>query len=190
MKPIEFINQRKLNDITKISLSIITGFDGYTKTSMSLDSFRLACLNGMVVKDTSINVSFKNTKGNIGRASSLCYDASRVIANMDNVAEQFKQLNSLDILETDVNKFMFKLLGYSQKEYNELNANKRNILDKINASVGLEFSRSGATAWGLLNGITHYTNHIANAKNREDYIYFDTGAKMNTKAQGLVLAML
>jgi hypothetical protein len=49
-------------------------------------------------------------------------------------------------------------------------------MDKINESIELEFSRTDA-AFGLFNGITHYTNHVASEKADDltEYIYLGTG---------------
>jgi hypothetical protein len=189
VKNIEFINKAKLHDITNVFVNLSTGFDGYTKTSLYLSIERLVCLNGMKATRTEFAVSFKNTKGNFGKASAICDDVVKAIEGVTTLEEGFKRLNSVDVKVADVDTFLLKVLGYNRKDYAELNTNKRNIFDRINESLGLEMARSGNTLWGMLNGVTHYTNHIANANDRNDYVYIDSGMKMNEVAQRAVYEM-
>lgn len=189
IRPIEFINKAKLHDITNVYVNLGTGFDGFTKTSLFLTVERLVCTNGMKATKTEFAVSFKNTKGNFGKVSSICDDVAKSIASIETLEAGFRRLNSVDVVSTDVDAFLLKVLGYNRKDYADLNTNKRNIFDRINESLGLEMARSGNTLWGMLNGITHYTNHIASANDRSDYVYIDSGMKMNEVAQRAVYEM-
>jgi hypothetical protein len=67
------------------------------------------------------------------------------------------------------------------------------ILETLETAIALEFERTGITAFGLLQGATYYTNHLANSSKKisnDEYIRNFQGAKTNDKAQELVFAML
>ena len=186
-----FINMMGKEDTSNVSLNLQTGFDGYTKTSMFLTTYRLICSNGMKAMKTEFSVSFKNTKGNIGKVSALSQDVAKAIDNMEDLNSMVLRLNNKQVDQRQVDEYLLKVLGYNQKDYNELNTNKQNILDKINGSIQLEFNRTGSSLWGLVNGITHYTNHVASEnKNKVDYLLYDSGATMNNKAQKVAVSML
>jgi len=75
-------------------------------------------------------------------------------------------------------------------QYAEYTKRKQSVLDQINESVAIEMKDAGSTAWALLNGITRYTNHMANFASKDDYIYADTGMFMNNRAQVHALKLL
>lgn len=52
-----------------------------------------------------------------------------------------------------------------EKLGNELSTRKTNIISSINYSIDRECADLGNNAFGLFNGITHYTTHIKNSKN-------------------------
>lgn len=189
IRPIEFTNKAKLQDITNVYVNLGTGFDGFTKTSLYLTVERLVCLNGMKATKTEFTVSFKNTKGNLGKTSSLCIDVAKSISSIKTLEAGFRHLNSIDVSGNDVDAFLLKVLGYNRKDYNDLHLTKQKTLDRINESLGIEMARSGNTLWGVLNGFTHYTNHIAEAENRADYVYMTSGMKMNDTAQRVAYEM-
>jgi len=179
---VSFKNIRGQEDESLVSLNLQTGFDGLTKTSLYLSTFRLICTNGMKASVTEFTTSFKNTQGNVGKAVTLCNDISKGIAQMPKLDEMYRFLNTVSVNQEQVDAFLTKVTGYDLKEYNEFSSRKRNILDKINESIALEFGRTGTSAFGLLNGITHYTNHVASGSDNKDFVFVESGASLNDKA--------
>ncbi len=58
----------------------------------------------------------------------------------------------------------------------------KNKLLQINKSIETEIQLEGATLWGLFNGITRFTNHVATTKDRQSYLM--TGAGYDTNVTG------
>ena len=56
-------------------------------------------------------------------------------------------------------------MNEEEKLGNELSTRKSNIIANMNYSIQRECADLGENAFGLFNGITHYTTHIKNAKN-------------------------
>jgi len=186
---ISFKNMRGHEDESIVKLNVQTGFDGHTKTTMFLTTFRMICANGMKATKTEFAVSYKNVKGNVGKVLSMCEAVSQAVSQQDQLKELYTHLNSIKVGQKEVNDFLLKVTGLDQAQYNEMNAAKRKRLDAINESVAIEFNRTGATAFGLLNGITHYTNHVVDAENRQDYLYIDSGVELNDKALKFALEL-
>lgn len=187
---ISFKNMAGKDDVMDLHVNLQTGFDGQTKTSMYISSYRMICSNGMKAHTTEFSTSFKNTKGNVGKANLMVNDLEKSFKLATNFKEMVKELDSKQISSSDVDDFIFKVTGLRQKEYNDMSTRSRNILDNINRSIGIEFSDTGSTAWGLVNGITRYTNHMASASNRTDFLFADSGMALNDKAQKFALQLL
>lgn len=217
MHPLSFKNNKGVNDLTNMWLTFTTSYDGSKSNVIGLYTERLVCTNGMVRSKLEGTLKGRNTTN--GKAKILSY--SEEVAQIVNSANDFKkQLEALDKVKPtkkQIETFKLQLLGYnketlkeSDKKLAEENAKaeakaggkvraknndaKYKILADVEKAIDLEFERTGATAFGLLQGITYYTNHIANASSKKydsaEYIRFFTGAKTNDKAQDLVLEML
>jgi hypothetical protein len=189
IKTLGFKNLKGEDDEMIVKINLATGFDGLTKTSLFISCFRMVCSNGMKAWQTEFSISFKNTKGNIGKASSLCYDIARATDQINDFEAYIKQLNRTSVGKAKVDEFLFKTLGYNEALRSEIGTAKQNTLNAVQESIELEFSRTGSTLWGLVNGITHYTNHVAKTDNRNDYILVGGGLKLNDLAQKTALEM-
>ncbi len=190
LKSIEFKNDRKVGDVTDVSLCIQTGFDGLTKTSLYLYTHRLICTNGAKATNTEFQASFKNTKGNQGKVVGLCNDVSKAVMQLDGLKELYTALDKVQVNQTLVNEYLKKVMDLDIHKSEEWSPRKQNIYDAINESIALEFGRTGATLFGLYNGVTHYTNHVVSGSDRPDFIFVDNGAKLNDKALSFVTALV
>lgn len=182
LKTIEIKNDRKKGDITDVYLQLQTGFDGQTKTSLYLYTKRLICLNGMKKSFTEFQASFKNTKGNQGKILGLCNDVAKAVNKVDEVKDLYLHLDNIQINQRIINDYVKKVADLDVNLSVDWSTRKRNIYENIMSAIDLEMNRTGSTAFGLLNGITYYTNHLASGSENEDFVFVDSGAKMNDKA--------
>jgi hypothetical protein len=183
VKKITFMNALGVEDTTTVNLTLQTGFDGWTSTVIYASTYRLICANGMKAIQTEFSSTFKNVKGNVGKVQAITEDVVRFIASMKDYEDNLVKLNDTKVSKVQIDRVLNKVFGMNRKDYLTWSSRKQNNFDAINKSVGLEIERTGQTAFGLMNGITHYTNHVASTKNREDYLFVDSGLEYNTKAQ-------
>ena len=59
----------------------------------------------------------------------------------------------------------------------------------MNKSIELEIGRTGATLFGLYNGLTHYANHEINTKDK-DSVFSGVGSKLIAKAEKVMLELV
>lgn len=201
LKTMEFTNLRGQKDENIVSLNIQTGFDGYTATTLYLSMFRMVCTNGMKINTTEFKTKFKNTIGNVGKIQLLCDDVTKAMDKTDNLLELVDKLDKVEITTKRKNEFIKKVLGYNLEDKDQLTTRKRNILQSIEDSIALEISLSGGNLWGLVNGITRYTNHEVKTFDqskmtmdefntvKDTYIYAETGEKTNAKALQIAMEM-
>jgi hypothetical protein len=188
-KTISFKNLRGQQDESIININLQTGYDGLTKTSLFLSTYRLICSNGMKANFTEFTASFKNTQGNKNKINNICTDVAKSLNMFDNLEQLILHLNSVPVTQLAVKNFLHSLTGINIDKKEEESTRALNIYNDLLQSIEIEFRRTGASAWGLLNGVTHYTNHVATAENRQDYILVDKGETLNRKAQELVSVM-
>lgn len=190
LKTIGFTNLRGIQDESVIYLNLQTGFDGLTKTSIYLSMFRMVCTNGMKALKTEFTLSVKNTIGNTGKINFMVNDVRRAVNSANDIQPLLEQLNRRTVTQTEIDQYLLKVTGMDRKTIKDESTRKQNIFDSINKSVGLELSRTGNSLFGLLNGITHYTNHGTNKIDVEQHIFIESGLQMNDKAQAVALEML
>ena len=190
LKEFDILNGKKKVDSHQIEARFQTGFDGRTKNTFFINTHRLICENGMKVGISEFSTSFKNTKGNIGKITSLANDFKLIQQNGEKTEQFLIAASSKNISQKHIDDCLNLLLGI--KDRSEISTRKTNILDSINESISLEIGRTGANMLGLLNGITHYTNHSVKKSeiDRLDYIYSDSGESLNNKAFEFVFANL
>jgi len=186
-KPFE-VKSKIVGDVFQTNLNFITGFDGLTKTSLSFSVLRLICSNGAKRWGKDIELSFKNTSGNVGK---LEYFGTQIIelgSDITRYKETLDKLAKKEVTQSQIDSFMKKVFGFNQAEYKELSTRKRNILDRINQSVAIEQNSLGTNAYSLLQGITRYTTH--EISNSPDDLFFGGAATINAKAHVESIALL
>jgi len=190
-EPISFKNKAKKVDDIETRIVLETGFDGRTKTSLSIETLRLVCTNGMTVKDSVSTLAIKNTLGNKGKIIIATNSILRYSQSVRDYKEQLLKFDATAVSSKDVDMFITNLLGYSPKDRASLEKRQILRLDAFQESLNLEFSRTGATVWGLLNGATHYTNHVASKdKDSYEYVTVGSGKAFNDKSQALAVSLL
>jgi hypothetical protein len=200
-----FKNARKLNDITEVRLSLKWGYDGRTKWDLGLFDYRLVCLNGMVRKGKGVQVKFKNYRDNAERLEFACEQFQEVINHASDMKELAKQLDRTQILQKDITDAISKVFdvnwakGLTADGKKAISPAKMDTLNAALESINLEIDRTGSTAWGLLNGFTHFASHRGtyqhpgqenSVEDRTAYLVDGQGADINERAQAAILELL
>jgi len=214
LAPLDFENTMGLRDVTENKLTFSTSYDGSKSSAISLYTVRQICSNGMMGWGMETVLKGKNTQGGKNKILTYCDEVMHIVEEVKKFNIKMRELDIQKVGKAEVEAFKLKLLGYNKEsllskpkrlvkkvdkktgvesivEDANQDSKKFAILDRINESIELEFSRTGETKFGLLQGITHYTNHVANGSKTvtdEEYIRFYAGAKMNDMAQQLVFA--
>jgi hypothetical protein len=189
LEPISYINLRKQEDVTIPTLNLQIGLNGKVVTSMFLSTLRLVCTNGAKKSFTEFKTSFKNVKGNQGKIVGMFDDVVRCMEEVKDVKELYARMQKVEINQDVVNTYLKRVADIDMKMYNEYAKVKQNSIDAMNKSIELEIGRTGATLFGLYNGLTHYANHEINTKDK-DSVFSGVGSKLIAKAEKLVLELV
>lgn len=189
MGVIKFTNLRGEIDESIVTLNLQTGYDGKTKTSMYLSTFRLVCSNGMKASVTELECSFKNTKNSPVKVLNIIGDIQKQLKNFETLDFTYNKLNERKVTQAEIDAYVEKVSGFKLDEVKE-NSKADKVLKEMYKGIEIEIERTGQTAYGLLQGITYYTNHLAKNSDNPDYIYLDSGLKTNDKAYNEAVKML
>lgn len=186
-----FNNAKGQADETELFLNFWTGFGGTSRTEIGLYSKRLICSNGMRIIQSETELNVKHTVNMNAKVLLYCEQLMKTIAKVQETSKIWQQMDSQQVDSETVKKFAEKIAGVKKDEQiDKLSTRKANILNQVNEAIAQEFTRTGATVWGLLNGATNYTNHFASGSDNEDYILVNSGAKVNELAQKEAIALL
>ena len=153
----------------------------------------------MVAKGIEGYIKGRNTIGGKTKVLIFVEDIAKIINSAKNFREQMELLDKKKVTRKQIEEFKLKMFGYNkeslikeEKETDKPLKAKHNFIDAIDEAIDLEIKRTGQTLFGLLQGVTYYSNHVAQRSeqiSQAEYIRFFQGAKTNDKAQELIFEM-
>lgn len=169
-----------VNDVLRTKLHFITGFDGLTKTCITFFTERLKCTNGARSWKKEFVLAFKNTAKNVNKSLNMCNEIFMVQEQMEDYQALLNRLTQKEFDENDKTLILNSLLEIRPDTV--ISPRKKNILDDINRSVGIEEAELGKSYFALLQGITRYNTHV-----RQKDLMFGSGAALNRRAHELIV---
>lgn len=178
-------------------LTLGVGFDGGRSFFIGHVNEYLRCENqfASIVKDFKSRL----TVNNMVRVEDIIKNIGTYSDYEKKLYENFQKFQNVKVDEKIVQECVARLIGLSDeeramspKELEEaLSSQKLNKKDEILASVRTEMAELGSNAWGLFNGVTHYTTHTMNSRGSNELsTMFGAKNKANQIAYGLGLELL
>jgi hypothetical protein len=206
-KPLSKLRDEDL-DVTKLYLTFSTSYNGSKPNTISLFTHRLICKNGMVANKLEGTLKGRNTMN--GKLNILSYgeEVAKIINGTKDFKKKMEELDKIVLSDEQIEDLKLKIFGFNNETEQAKKLKLKNpeksvskndlLLKKIDESIQTEFARTGKTAFGLLQGVTFYTNHVANVKEKNqkqkysnsEYIRFNQGVKTNNKAQELLFGLI
>jgi hypothetical protein len=195
--PIKKINLNKYadrRDIVETFMLCTTSFDGTQSTRSAVLTQRLICTNGMVLNEKHAYNAFRHTDNMNIKALAVTEAMAKSLTPIVEFKEFAEKLSEIKLTQSDRNRIIERITGYSVKDYAKLHRAKQNILDGINNGLVFEKNNMGVnnTAWSLFNAFTYHTNHdldgsLVDTKNIT--LTVGAGTKLNNKVQKEFKAM-
>lgn len=178
-------------------LTLGVGFDGGRSFFIGHTNNYLRCTNafGSIVKDFTSRL----TKNNMVRVEDIIKNIGVYREYERKLYENFVKFQEVKVDERIVQECVARLIGLTAEERalspreleKELSAQKLNKRDDILASVRTEMAELGNNAWGLFNGVTHYTTHVMSSRGSDEMsTMFGAKNAANQIAYGLGLELL
>jgi len=174
-------------------LTLGVGFNGNRSFFIGHTNTYLRCTNEFhsIVKDFTSRL----TKNNMVRVADIIQNIETYREYEAKLYENFKKFEKVPVSEGIISELMARLLKLNDEERmmtpkeleEHLSTQKLNKKDAIMASVRTEMAELGDNAWGLLNGVTHFTTHVMSgneisgmfgAKKEANHIAYDLGLEL------------
>lgn len=148
----------KVGDIVEERFNISNSHDGSRSLSLSFGHVVLSCTNGMTRFDKKASISIRHTANMKKKLEQMLSGWSSVALESQKMVEGYEKMMDKKVGEKEM-KHIFKLVAGvdPQEDIRNLSTRKTNIITDLRNSVVTEMSYKGQTAWGLFNGVTHFT---------------------------------
>ena len=177
-------------DLIKRYLLVHTGFDGATANNFRLVSERVVCHNTLTMamgeNTTSISVAH-NTEVD---EDEVMAHLGLIQSGLDRFEDEVNQLAEFQVDLEQAVAFFATLLGKEGVTVNddgkvEYSNNFKKMFSLYEAGTGQELRSSHHTAWGLVNAVTEYQDHVVKARDggtRLNSAWFGQGALRKQRA--------
>ena len=163
-------------------LMIGNSFDGSTGFFIGNSNVMIRCKNRFSKNFRQLQVN--HTKNNSLRVDGLVQYFDSFMNQRKQLFENMERFSDVKIDESIIKSLVERLAKMNEEERlgNEVSTRKSNIISNMNYSIQKECLDLGDNAFGLFNGITHYTTHVKNAKNATFGNPFGTANELNQTA--------
>jgi hypothetical protein len=156
------INGLKVGDTVQEKLSLVNSHDGSKAFGLSFGHVVLSCLNGQTRFDRKGFFSIRHTASISEKIKAFSKALPYVLSESDRMIESYHRMIDRPITEREQQNVIQIMTDVKPTTvWEELSTKKQNILQDLHQSMTEEMSYKGQSAWGLLNGVTHYTTKNA-----------------------------
>jgi len=164
-------------------LTLGVGFDGGRSFFIGHVNKYLRCSNefASIVKDFTSRL----TKNNMIRVEDIIKNIGTYREYEEKLYQNFIKFQEVEVSEKLVQECAARIAGLTteeialpmKKRFEEVSKQKLNKIDEVMASLRGECAELGSTAWGMFNGVTHYTTHVMSNRGSSQEISTMFGAK-------------
>ena len=165
---------------------VVDSNDGSIGLSYGISNTVLSCANQLYLFASKGN-TVKHTKNININADEI---AGRLHEELMDFDRQINYSKTRSIDDSIVRHLVMRLMKLPvhihSEEYNDdkiVSKKTKNKVDKLLDCIAKETSEKGDTGWGLLNGVTYYTNHVLQNKERDPHgiekLLFSNANKIN-----------
>ena len=155
-------------------LVIGNSFDGSSALFVGYNSHMIRCENQFT--DSTRIFSSKHVKGMKGSDFTVQDVLSHFKQQKRATLRKFEKMEQTIVSDREINRLIKLLLGENDHEI------IRPKEQKLRASIRREMDYFGNNAWGLFNGVTHYTSNIINNGNNTFGNVSGSSQRMNNQA--------
>jgi len=186
-------------DVLKPYLLLATGMDGKFSTKASFTTVRVVCNNTLQIalhkNEDVVRVTHRNTfdeqkvKAELGLVDSK-FDQFITAAESLAAKKVTSRADQLDFLASVTNPDFVDLERTEQVEYIEQSQVMTGLKDAYDNFAGQQLESAKGTAWGLVNGVTAYLDHMRNTQTDDARLagaWFGSGKAMKQRALEMAL---
>ncbi len=182
----EFIGK---SDVKRF-ITALNSHNGSSSIGFGSSNTVVVCSNTFYKAYKDIN-KFRHTATASDRIKLAMADLRRAIELDEKLMKNFKIMSDTPLRDEVFASILKKCFNADlDARQGETTPQKVKQLERINQAISTELDLEGATLWGLFNGVTRFTNHYSNTKNREEYIMTGGGYQTNLVAYETIMAWI
>ena len=172
----------------KRNITALNSHDGTSAIAFGTSSTVVICENtfNMAMKDSSME-RVRHTQTAPQRVRVMLQGLQRALLGEERIIETFKFMANVDLKDEMAEGIISRILKRGMKvdetKTADLSTRRKNQLIQLDGAISRELRDEGATLWGLFNGVTRYTNHVAAPEGKSfEYVTMGSGARINEVA--------
>ena len=162
-------------------LVIGNSFDGSSSLFIGYNSHMIRCENQFT--DATRIVSSKHLKGRIDDDFAITEILAQFQRQKIATLRKFEKMEQTKVSDREINRLIKLLLGETNQEQ------MRPKEKRLRASIRREMDYFGNNAWGLFNGVTHYTSNVINNGNNTFGNVSGSSQRMNNQAMQFLMQL-
>jgi phage/plasmid-like protein (TIGR03299 family) len=168
-------------------ITALNSHNGSSSIGFGSSNTVVICQNTFYKAYKDIN-KFRHTASAGDRIKLAMADLRRAIELDEKLMKNFKVMSATP-LRDDVFAKVLKACFKADLDapQGDTSVQKVKMLERVNSAISTEIDLEGATLWGLFNGVTRYTNHCSNTKNKEEYVMTGGGYQTNLVAYETIM---
>lgn len=177
-------------------LLLATSYDGTMATTAMFTSVRVVCHNTLTLANNKAESAIRVPHSTNFDHHDVKIDLGIYSGQLKAFEEKANALAKVTVGKKQALDFIFNLLKEKEVDIEACSTRKANIIGNIldlhlGKAKGANFRSSQNTAWGLLNAVTEYVDHVQgnNVNNRFKSAQFGAGAKLKEKAFADILTL-
>lgn len=179
---LENIDLQSINGTpVKEFLVIGNSFDGSSALFIGYNSHMIRCENQFT--DATRIVSSKHLKGRIDDDFAITEILAQFQRQKIATLRKFEKMEQTKVSDREINRLINLLLGETNQEQ------MRPKEQRLRASIRREMAHFGNNAWGLFNGVTHYTSNVINNGNNTFGNVSGSSQRMNNQAMRFLMQL-
>lgn len=180
----------------KRNITALNSHDGTTSIAFGTTSTVVICQNTFhrAMKSGDLQ-RFRHTATAKERLQAALTRVKAALQEEATVLHNFQRMAAVDLrdemAEGLISRIIKKGMSVNTDKVKDLSTRKRNQLLALDSSISRELRDEGATLWGLFNGVTRYTNHVAAPDNGKlGYVMTGSGHTLNNLAYDQIMAWI
>lgn len=169
------------NSNVKRWITGLNSHDGSSSIGFGSSSTVVVCQNTFykAYKDLS---KFRHTQSAQERIKAAVADLRKALQLDNDLMDNFKRMADVPLQDEMIEAVIRRVFKVDPNASSEkVSTRKFNIVNQFTGSLQTEIGLEGKTLWGLFNGITRFTNHVAapqEAEKKADFLMTGSGFQM------------
>lgn len=160
-------------------LTALNSHDGQTPIGFGTTNVVVVCRNTFFAALTDLS-KVRHTPNSHNKLAQIVATMSEAILRENQLMERFREMSGVYVPTTIDDDFLREILGVEE------NTRSDKRLAQLKESIAVDFNIHGQTQWAVFNGVTRFTTHHDNVKDRPRSIMEGSGFKINNRSLELI----